>query len=250
MVNLKTEKEILIMQEGGRRLKKVVAELLPSIIVGSTTKEIDDCAYELIKKQGGGPSFKEVEGYYWTTCLPVNNQVVHTPPSTRRLENGDILTVDIGMYFEGFHTDYATTIIIGEAKDQNIKTFLNIGKEALYKAIDEAKPGKRLGNISRVIEKEIYGNNYFILKDLTGHGIGRSLHEDPYVLGYLNRPIEKTLIIKPGLVIAIEIIYSMSTEKIAHEKNNDWSITTSDHSLSACFEHTVAITDKGNIVLT
>lgn len=250
MINLKTTEEIKIMKEGGKRLRKVVEVLMPKIKVGITTKEIDDIAEELILKQGGESSFRKVPGYQWTTCLPINEQVVHTPPSERKVQNGDVLTVDIGLYYQGYHTDYSDTFVVGENKNKKINRFLEVGKNALYKAIDQAKVGNRLGNISQVIEREVYGNGYKILKDLTGHGIGKDLHEDPYVFGLLDKPVEKTTPIKPGLVIAIEVIYSMGAEDFIHELDEEWSVITSDKSISACFEHTVAITDKETMVLT
>jgi len=249
-IDLKTKEEIRIMQEGGFRLKRVVATLLKKIDVGITTKQIDNLAFELIKKQGGEPSFKRAKGYFWSTCLPINDQVVHTPPSDRKLKQGDVLTLDIGVYFNGYHTDFATTLFIGGTPDDKINDFLETGKRALNKAIVAAKPGNRLGHISEAIEKEIYGQGFFILKELTGHGIGKTLHEDPYIFGYKEKPIDKTLLIRPGLTIAIEVIYSIGTEEIAYEKENNWSIRTQDGSLSACFEQTVAITEKKSLVLT
>ena len=250
MVKLKSLKEIELMREGGEKLRKVVSELKTIIKPGITTKYIDETAEILIIKQGGESSFKKVPGYNWTTCVPINEQVVHTPPSDRVLKNGDLLTIDIGMYYKGFHTDYALSMIVGQNENQKIKNFLKIGEATLYKAIDQAKLGNRIGQISKVIEDEIYGNGYFIMKELTGHGIGRDLHEDPFIMGFVDRPINKTIKIQTGLVIAIEIIYSMGSEKIAYEKGNKWSIVTGDRSLSACFEHTIAITDKNTIILT
>ncbi|KKQ23612.1 MAG: Methionine aminopeptidase [Candidatus Roizmanbacteria bacterium GW2011_GWC2_37_13] len=249
-IDLKTEKEIEIMKEGGIRLKKVVKALLKDITVGMTSKHIDDLAENLIEKEGGEPSFKKVKDYFWTTCLPINDQVVHTPPSNRKLNQGDLLTLDIGMYFKGYHTDFATTIYIGKIPDKETKRFLETGKKALALAIEKAKTGNRLGDISATIEKEIYGQGYFVLKELTGHGIGKQLHEDPYVFGFRERPVERTIKIQPGLVIAIEVIYSKSSEEIAYEKNSDWSVVSADRSLSACFEHTVAIMEKNSLVLT
>ncbi len=249
MVNLKSDQEIEIMTEGGKRLKAVVKGLLPLIKEGISTKEIDDKAEELIKKQGGKSSFKTVPGYHWTICSPVNEQVVHTKPSSRILKKEDVLTLDIGLLYQGFHTDYAITKVIGESKNIKINKFLKIGKETLYKAIKKAKIGNRIGHISSVIEKEIKGSGYFIIKELTGHGIGKKLHEDPYVLGFIDLPINKSPMIKKGLVIAIEIIYAMGTEKISYEEDN-WSIITKDRSLSACFEHTVAVTGQGPVILT
>jgi len=250
MIDYKTEEEIKIMAEGGAKLREVVKELLPKIKVGVTTKYIDQEAERLIKEKGGESSFKRVKNYYWTTCLPINEQVVHTPPSDRVLKNGDILTVDIGMYFKGYHTDYATTFVVGKTDNKEIINFLEVGKRTLKKAINQVRVGQRLGKVSETIEDEITKAGYFILKDLTGHGIGKKLHMEPYVFNFRERPTEKTLIIRPGLTIAIEVIYSMGTEEIAYEKDNDWSIISRDKSLTACFEHTIAVTEKQVLVLT
>ncbi|MFA6017347.1 MAG: type I methionyl aminopeptidase [Patescibacteria group bacterium] len=250
MVTLKTDKEIAIMAEGGRRLRLVVKDLVPLIKEGVTTKEIDDKAEELIKKQGGKSSFKTVSGYKFSTCTPINEQIVHTKPSGRVLKKGDALTLDIGMLFQGWHTDYAITRVVGgQSKDEKINKFLKIGEETLYLAIKKAKIGGRLGSISEVIEREIVDHGYFIIKELTGHGIGRKLHEDPYVFGFVDRPINKSTLIKKGLVIAIEIIYAMGTDVMVYEEDN-WSIITQDRSMSACFEHTIAVTEQGPIILT
>lgn len=250
MIDLKTDKEIRIMIEGGSRLKKVVSELLKYIKIGITTNQIDKKAEFLIKKYGGEPSFKKVNDYKWSTCLPLNEQVVHTPPSDRVLREGDVLTIDIGMYFKGYHTDYATTFVIGKSKDKSVDYFLEVGKRTLMRSIEKIRIGGYLGEISNTIQTEIEKEGFYVLKELTGHGIGKELHMDPYVFGFNERPIEKTLIIKPGLTIAIEVIYSMGTEKIVYEKDNRWSVITSDRSLSACFEHTVAVTKNKVLVLT
>ena len=250
MVKLKTEKEINIMQEGGKKLRQVVNTLRPLIKPGITTEAIDKAATQLLIKAGGEPSFNKVGGYQWCSCLCVNEQVVHTPPSGRKLQAGDLFTIDIGMFYQGFHTDYSDSFVIGEASDPAVKHFLEVGKNALNKAIHQAKPGNYLGKISQAIETVIYGHGYFILKELTGHGVGRTLHEDPYIPGYLDRPVYKTMKLKPGMVIAIEVIYSMGSERIAYEPGNDWSLITADRSLSACFEHTVAINNKNGFILT
>lgn len=250
MVDLKSDKEIAVMAEGGKRLRAVVNDLFPQVKPGITTKELDDKAEELIKKQGGEPSFKTVPGYLFSTCTPINEQIVHTKPSKKVIKEGDLLTLDIGMLYKGWHTDYAITKVVGrEKKDEKINNFLKIGKNTLYLAIKEAKVGNRLGSISKVIEREITGNGYFIIKELTGHGIGKKLHEDPFIFGFVNRPIDKSPSIKKGLVIAIEIIYAMGTETMIYEKDN-WSIATKDKSMSACFEHTIAVTDQGPVILT
>lgn len=250
MIDYKTEEEILLMKEGGGRLRKVVSRLLPEIRVGQTTEEIDRKAEELIKSEGGEPSFSKVKGYHWSTCLSVNEQVVHTPPSKRQLKYGDILTLDIGMFYQGFHTDFATTMIVGDNKNEEKRVFLETGKKTLELAIEKARLGNKIGDISATIEKEIGGAGYFVMKELTGHGVGRELHEDPFVPGYVDQPREKSLTMKLGLVIAIEVIYAKGTEEIKPEPGSDWSIISANRSLTACFEHTIAITKKDTLILT
>lgn len=250
MINLKSEQEIEIMAEAGRRLKRVVNNLLSIIKPGITTNFIDKTAENLIIKYGGKPSFKEVNGYKWTTCLPINEQIVHTPPSDRVLLNGDLLTLDIGLYLKGFHTDFATSFIVGNKIDIKVINFLNTGKNAIDRAIKQAKIGNYIGNISETIQKTVESAGYNVSNTLVGHGIGRTLHEDPMVPGILEGNIINTPKIEKGLVIAIEIIYMMGKKDVEIEKNSEWSIKTTDNSLSACFEHTVAITDKGPVILT
>ncbi len=250
MIQYKTEEEIQIMKESGRKLRAAVQKLIPLVVPGISTMEIDKLAEKFIRDEHAEPSFKRVEGYEWTICAPINEQVVHTPPGTRIVNEGDMLTIDIGAYFKGYHSDFATTFIVGRNPNDTEKRFLDTGKSALEFAIKKAVYGNRLGEISKTIEEIIYNNGYHILEQLTGHGIGTELHEDPFVPGFLNKKLESTLRIKEGLVLAIEVIYSMGTEDIAHEKGDNWSIVTADGSLSACFEHTVAITAENTFILT
>jgi len=250
MIDYKTEEEIKIMSEGGKKLKQILERLIKFVKPGITTLAIENEAQRLIKEEKAEVSFDKVEGYQFATCLPVNEQIVHTPPSERVLKKGDLLTIDIGLYYQGFHTDCAKTMVVGEEERGEIKRFLDTGREALKKAIEKIKVGGYLGEVSKAIEAIIKKNGYFVIKKLTGHGIGKDLHEDPFVFGFLDRPVEKTLKIKPGLVLAVEVIYSMGTEEMAFEKDNDWSIVTKDGSLSACFEKTVAVTKNGVLILT
>jgi len=250
MIDYKTEEEIKIMSEGGKKLKQILERLIKFVKPGITTLAIENEAQKLIKEEKAEVSFDKVEGYQFATCLPVNEQIVHTPPSERVLKKGDLLTIDIGLYYQGFHTDCAKTMVVGEEERGEIKRFLDTGREALKKAIEKIKVGGYLGEVSKAIETIIKKNGYFVIKKLTGHGIGKDLHEDPFVFGFLDRPVEKTLKIKPGLVLAVEVIYSMGTEEMAFEKDNDWSIVTKDGSLSSCFEKTVAVTKNGVLILT
>jgi methionyl aminopeptidase len=250
MIHLKTKEEVQIMQECGKKLMAAMDELLPQVKPGITTLEIDTEAERLINKNGAESSFKRVPGYKWTTCLAINEQAVHTPPSKRVLKDGDVLTIDIGAYDRGYHTDYATTLIVGKSTNPEHEKFLKVGKETLEKAVSVAKQGAFLGEISKVMQEGIYGNGYFVLRDLTGHGVGHELHEDPYVPNFLDRPVNKTMKIPSGLVIAVEIIYSMGTEEIAYEKRGEWSIKSKDNSICACFERSIAIIDKNTYILT
>lgn len=247
---LKTEQEIRIMREGGKLLKEVVKQLFPWVKEGITTKEIDQLAEKFIKEKGAYPSFKKVKGYRWATCLPINNQIVHTPPSKRKLKRGDVLTIDMGIYYRGYHTDWATTLIVGDRSDSEVKKFLNVGKETLQKAIAQFKIGNYIGDISSAIEKGILAGGYFVIRELTGHGIGKELHEDPLVPCFLEGELRNTPKIKEGMVLAIEVIYSQTKTNITSEKGNQWSLVTRDGSLSACFEHTVALFKNRPLILT
>lgn len=250
MIELKTKAEIEIMKDCGKKLMAAVDKLMPQIKPGITTNFIDDEAKRLIEAEGAESSFNKVPGYKWTTCLPINEQVVHTPPSKRIIKDGDVLTVDIGAYYKGFHTDYATTVVVGTPKTSETIEFLKVGQDVLDAAIKKAEYNSYTGEISKVIEDGIYGHGYHILKDLTGHGVGRELHEDPLIPGFLDKPIHKTYRIPEGLVIAIEVIYSMGTEHIRYDRDDNWSIASRDGSLTACFEKSVAITKENAFILT
>lgn len=249
MIHIKTTTEIEMMKEGGLILQKVMKDLLPFVRVGVTTNAIDQKAEQLIRSFGALPSFNTVKDYQWTTCLPINEQIVHTKPSSRVLIDGDVLTIDIGCLYKGYHTDYATSFIIGQPKSVIDQEFLQQGKETLDLAIKELKSGSHLGHISKKISDNLKKYKLSVVKELTGHGIGRQLHEDPFIPGWCDKPIEETIVARPGLVVAIEIIYARGNGKMKYEEDN-WSIITADHSLSACFEHTVAVYENSTLILT
>jgi len=249
MINIKTTIEIEKMKEGGLLLQKAMKDLLPFVRVGVTTKEIDQKAEQLIRSLGALPSFNTVKGYKWTTCLPINEQIVHTKPSQRVLNDGDVLTIDIGCLYKGYHTDYATSFIVGQPKSVKDQEFLQQGRETLNLAIKALKNGSRLGEVSKIISDNLNKYKLSVVKELTGHGIGRQLHEDPFIPGWCDKPIEETIIVRPGLVVAIEVIYAHGNRKMKYEEDN-WSIATADHSLSACFEHTVAVYENSALILT
>lgn len=250
MIRYKSEAEFKKMRTAGAILKDVLVLVGEQVKPGVTTEQLDMFAESAIIKAGGEPGFKRVKGYDWATCMCVNRQVVHTPPSKYQLKNGDVLTFDIGVYVEGLHTDAARTVIVGQNKDSDVEMFLEAGKKAHIAALSAAKEGNRIGHISAAIEKNIKESGYFIIKELTGHGVGQDLHEDPYIPGYVRGAIDDTPQIKRGMALAIEVIYAKSTDKIASEKGNSWSLITADSSLAACFEDTVLIENNNTSILT
>jgi methionyl aminopeptidase len=245
----KTTEEIATMQECGRRLRTVYERLIPTIRVGETTNEINARAERLLTEAGLEHSFKTVPGYRWATCLCVNNQAVHTPPSDYSLRDGDVLTVDVGGLYNGYHTDWATTLIVGTPNARK-EHFLAAGRRALERTLQILRPGVYLGDVGEVMQREIEGAGYCVLRELTGHGVGRSLHEDPYIPNFVQRPKNQTYQITEGFVAAIEIIYSESTEHIRYDRRDGWTIESADGSLAACFEHTVCVTSDGVQILT
>jgi len=250
MINYKTPDEIRTMQKGGEILKEVMAEVVPQIKTGMTTLKIDELVQKGIKARGGDLSFNKVDNYSWAICTSVNAQIVHTPPSSYVLKDGDVLTIDIGVYYGGFHTDHATTFVLGSKHDEKVDRFLSVGKEVLEKALREVRVGNYIHDISKVLQDGIESAGYSVVRQLTGHGLGRQLHEEPYVPCFVNGPREKTVQIKPGLVIAVEVMYAMGSGEMIREPGNSWSLITKDRSLSAQFEHSIAVLDKNTLILT
>lgn len=248
---IKTKEEIEKMRQGGEKLARILEELKKEAKPGIKTIELDRLAEKLVLQAGGQPSFKTVRDYQWTTCLCVNNVVVHGIPNDYQLKVGDLLGIDIGMIYEGFHTDLSETIIIGQSVNlSDLTNFLSVGKKALVEAIAVAKPGNRIGHISQAIQGNIEKAGFSVVKSLTGHGVGRKLHEDPRVPGFLERKIEETPEIKEGMVLAIEVIYNQGGPEVIYTNDDGWTIGTKNGSLSGLFEQTVAITGDGPKVLT
>lgn len=241
------------MAEGGRKLGGILQKLLDKAQPGVTLMDIETLADGLIRQEGGAASFKTVKGYKWATCLCVNDVVVHGIPTDYVLKDGNVLTIDVGMLYKGFHTDTAWTKIVKSDKREVIsdkEKFLRLGEEALWKAIAQAKASNRVGHISQTIQRIIEGAGYGIVKTLVGHGVGGELHEAPQVPGFLKTPIAATPELGEGMTIAIEVIYATGGGGVVYANDDGWSIATKDGSLSAVFEHTIAITAGGPQVLT
>lgn len=254
MIRLKTKKEIAIMREGGKILGNILLELLDYSQVGITLIDIESLANKRIEQSGAKASFATVPGYHWATCLCVNEVVVHGIPTPYILRDGDVLTIDIGLLYKGFHTDTASTKIIGvdtsPDKEKKIK-FLEIGKKTLFEAIKLGRIGNHVGDISASNQKILESAGYGIVKSLVGHGVGYELHEDPQVPNYVRGDAANTYQFRGGETIAIEPIYTMgSSGSVVYENDDGWTISSRDRSIAAVFEHSIAITENGPLILT
>jgi len=247
MIIKKTPEEIEIMRESGKILHDILRELENMAKIGVTTKELDEHAEKLMQKHGVIASFKDYKGFPATLCTSVNEQVVHTIPTDYALKDGDILTIDCGVLHKGFHSDSAITVLIGNV-DENVREFSFVVKKALKEAIEKIKPGAQLNIVGDTIQKIVEEKHgYSVIKELTGHGIGRQLHEDPFVLNY--KDISKGPILEEGMTLAIEPIVAMGSSEIITLDDN-WTIVTADK-LPACqWEHTIAVTQGGCEILT
>jgi methionyl aminopeptidase len=248
-IKIKTPAEIEVMREGGMKLARVKNQLKKSLVEVKTAYELDLLADELIKKEGAQSSFKKVPGYKWATCVNVNAGIVHGIPGKNvTFATGDLVSVDVGIYFKGFHTDTSFSVEYGSGN--KYKKFLEAGKQALKVAIKVALPGNRIYSISKAIEDVLTKNKYIPIKALVGHGVGRDLHEDPQIPCFTNGIKPKdTPELLPGMVLAIEVMYTLDKPDLVLEPDG-WTISTSDGKISGLFEETVAISESSNMVLT
>lgn len=247
MTPIKDKKQQEVMIIGGRKLNLVLKEVLKKAKVGVALYQLNDLARDLILKSGGQPSFEMVKNYRWATCLNVNQGVVHGIPGKYRLKDGDLLSVDVGLFYQGLHTDMAQTIIVG-TKNKQKEEFLKAGEIALQAAIAQAKEGKRIGHISQAIEINIKKAGFQPVKLLTGHGVGKELHEDPPIPCFLAQEVDKTPLCQNGMALAIEVIYAQGKPNLILGKDN-WTIETADGCLSGLFEKTVLIRGQKPLIL-
>jgi methionyl aminopeptidase len=249
MINQKTPQELKIMEQSGKILGETMWELIKHLKPQVSELEIDTLAEKLILEKGGEPGFKKVEGYRHTICVSTNDVCVHGIPSNHKFKLGDIVGIDCGVYYRGFHTDMSETVCIGNAsKDVNI--FLQTGKKALNAGIKQAQIGNRVWDVSLAIQDIVEDKGgYAVVRSLVGHGVGRELHEEPEVPGYVHGKIKNSPVLKEGMVIAIEVIYNMGGPELILD-NDGWTLRTRDGKLSGLFERTVAITRAGPQILT
>ena len=246
MITLKSKREIELLKEAGHIVYLTHQYLRPFIKAGIKTKELDQKAEKIIRSKGATPSFKGYEGFPSTLCISINDEVVHGFPSERVLQDGDIISIDIGACYKGYHGDSAWTYTVGNVSD-DAKYLLEHTEKALYEGIKQAKVGNRIGDIGYAIEKYAKEHNLGVVKELVGHGVGTSVHESPDVPNYGTKGTGPK--IRDGMVIAIEPMLTLGSPDI-YVEDNDWTVVTIDSSLSAHFEHTIAITNDGVEILT
>ena len=251
MVVVKTDNELKLMRKANRIIAVVLEELKDKIKPGVNTKTLDQWAEQRIEGFGAKPGFKGYrvgnKVFPATLCTSINQEVVHGIPSDHKiLKEGDIVGIDVGSIYQGFYGDGAYTYLVGEVAE-DVREFVVTCEKALYLGIEKAKLGNRINDISIAIDKHVRGNGYEIVRDLTGHGIGRSLHEEPQILNYDDGIKRQKL--KKNMTLAIEPMITRGSYEIK-TLDDDWTVVTKDGSLSAHYEHTVAITENGPEILT
>ena len=248
MIQLKSPREIEIMARGGQILAATVELMRKEARAGLSTADLDRIAEEFIRSHPGAtPAFKGLYGFPGTLCTSINNEIVHGIPSKRRvLHDGDIISIDVGVKLDGYYTDSATTVAIGEVPEES-RRLLQVTEQALWAGIAAAQPGNHLGDIGYAIQNVVEGAGFSVVRDLVGHGIGVGFHEEPQVPNY-GKPKRGTKLV-PGLTIAIEPMVNIGDAR-TRTLPDKWTVVTIDGSRSAHFEHTVAITDEGTRVLT
>ena len=246
MITIKSQREIELLRVAGNVVYKTHQYLKPFIKEGVTTEELNRLGEEFIRSQGCTPSFKGYGGFPYALCISINSEVVHGFPSKRKLKKGDIVTLDIGACWKGYHGDSGWTYAVGEVDDDK-KYIMEHTEKALYKGLAEIKPGARIGDISHAIEVYAKEHNLGVVKELCGHGVGTDVHEDPEVPNYGQKGTGPRL--KEGMVIAVEPMLTLGSPKV-YLHDNDWTVDTQDGSISGHYEHTVVVTKDGYEILT
>ena len=246
MINIKSDYEISLMRKAGNIVYRTHKYLEPYIKPGITTKELDKLAYDFIISQDATPSFLNYNGFPGSICTSVNDEVVHGIPSNRKLKKGDVVSIDIGADYKGYHGDSAWSYKVGSVSKEK-EYLLEHTEKALFEGLKQVKPGNRIGDISNAIETYANAHNLGVVKELVGHGVGRNLHEEPDVPNYGKKGTGPLL--KEGMTIAIEPMLNLGTHKI-YILDDDWTIITRDGSPSAHFEHSVVVTKDGYRILT
>ena len=246
MISLKTKHELGLMATAGRLLASVVDRLEEACRAGITTGDLDRLADELIRAGGARPGFLGYNGFPKSICISVNDEVVHGIPGSRRIVDGDLVSLDLGLVLDGFWADTGITVPVGHVSDE-ARRLIEVTKQALDIGAAAAQPGGRLGDISAAIQRHVESNGFSVVRQFVGHGIGRQMHEEPQVPNFGTPNSGPPL--RPGMTLAIEPMVNAGGPDV-YIKEDDWTVCTVDGSLSAYFEHTVAITADGPVILT
>ena len=234
------------MREAGRIVAGVLERIAKLVAPGVSTAQFDELAHEHIIKHDAIPSFKGYRGFPASVCVSINEEVVHGIPGARRLKDGDIVSFDVGAIYDGFHGDAAVTLGVG-AISAEAEALTQVTLQALKRAIAQAVPGNRLGDVSHAIEEYAEGRGYSVVREYVGHGIGREMHEDPQIPNY--GPPRRGPRLKAGMTFALEPMVNVGGY-LTRSMDDGWTVVTADGSLSAHFEHTIAVTDDGPVILT
>ncbi|MCA1727257.1 MAG: type I methionyl aminopeptidase, partial [Actinobacteria bacterium] len=242
MIIYKSPPEIDRMRKAGRITAATIERLLPEVRPGVTTKQLDDIAEAFMRAEGATPSFKGYRGFPCSICTSINEEVVHGIPGGRKLHEGDVLSLDVGAVWEGYHGDSAVTVFVGEPPDDQAEKLVRVTEDSLEAGISMIRPGGRLTDVGHAVQNVVEGAGFSVVREYVGHGIGRALHEDPQIpnFGDPGRGPE----IRPGLVVAVEPMV-IAGDWPTRVLNDDWTVVSQDGSLAAHFEHTIAVTDDG-----
>ena len=247
-VEIKSAREIKIMREASRIVATVLREVMQMVEPGQTTGDIDAFAEKRIREMGATPSFKGYHGFPASICASINNEVVHGIPSAKRvIHNGDLLKVDTGAYFDGYHGDSCVTICVGDATAE-CQTLSRVAQESLMAGLSQVKAGNTLLDIAGAVEDHVRANGFSVVEDYTGHGVGRNLHEEPSVFNFRTDELPNVTL-RPGMTLAIEPILNAGS-KACRTLKDRWTVVTRDGSMSAQWEHTVLVTSDGCEILT
>jgi methionyl aminopeptidase len=247
-IEIKSQREIEIMRQSAKIVATVLKEISELVQPGMTTADLDAYAEKRIREMGATPSFKGYHGFPASICSSVNNEVVHGIPNAKKvIRTGDVLKVDTGAFYQGFHGDSCITIAVGEVTPQAEK-LIRVAEESLYKGIEQVKAGNYLIDIAGAIEDHVKGNGFSVVEDFTGHGVGRNLHEEPSVFNFRTKEMPNVKL-RSGMTLAIEPILNEGS-RFTRTLSDKWTAVTVDNSLSAQFEHTVLVTETGYEILT
>ena len=247
MIQIKNSQQIIAMKDAGRITGEALLAARDALHAGMTTKQLDDIIRRYIEKSGAKPSFLGYGGFPGSACISINDEVIHGIPSHKTvIREGDIVKVDVGAFYKGFHGDAARTIAVGEVSDQ-VKKLIEVTRNSFFAGIKELRPGNRIGDIGSAIQKVVEDNGFSVVRRYVGHGIGHDLHESPDVpnFGTAGRGVR----ICSGMTLAIEPMVNVGAHDVK-ELSDGWTVKTADRSLSAHYENTVALTDNGVLVLT